>query len=378
MTPAALQFSLVALSGLLLLSVTVLGLLALKFRQRGAELQAASEERGELMARLKAQRDELDKLKVGLKTHLETRETLAETLRAQAADVNLLTGKVQALSDTLQRVSPLDALSGLLNAEHLRARINDEWARMLRDQRPITLLYVELDDIESFKDTYGAQAWESCVKKVGAIIARQGRRPGDCAGRLLGAKFAMLLPGAGMKNGIAIAERIKKQVVMLNISNLNSPVHGMVTASLGVATMIPSAESSVVELQTRADGALYEARFRGGNGVVQYRSMTAVRLERWDRNAEGEFSTEGLIRKLALWGYTPNRKVYEPGASVSDRRATRDIVDAVIQGQLRVSLEGETQILRPGDCLFIPKGLLSSVEVVSETPVVCIEGEKAA
>ena len=378
MTPVAYPLSFAILSGLLLACFGALGVLVFKFHRRGIELRALAAERSELGVRLESQRTELEKLRVGLKTNLESRENLEESLRAKVADVDLLEGKVQALSDTLQRVSPMDPLSGLLNAEHLQARVDEEWARMLRDQKPITLLYLELDDIESFKDSYGAQAWESCIKKVAAIIARQGRRPGDCAGRILGAKFAMLLPGAGMKNGIGIAERIKKQIVMLNISNLNSQVHGMVTGSLGVATMIPSAESSVTELQNRTDGALYEARFRGGNGVVQYRSMAAVRLERWDHNAEGEFSTEGLVRKLSLWGYKPHKKVYEPGTCLPDRRAQIDTVDAVVQGQLRVSLDGETQVLRPGDCLFIPKGLLTSAEVVSQTSVICIEGEKAA
>ena len=58
---------------------------------------------------------------------------------------------------------------------------------------------------------------------------------------------------------------------------------------------------------------------------------------------------------------------------MSDRRVPVDMVDAIVKGQLCVSLEGESTVLNPGDCLFIPKGIVTSMEVVGNKPVVCLE-----
>ena len=327
-------------------------------------------------AMLKASRermDELRKLKLRLKTTSDRQLQAEQALKSTEADLEVATGKAEALAHTLQRVSPLDAVTGLLNGQHIEERMEQEWSRMVRAEQPLTLVHMELDAFDAFGETYGSQAFETCLKKVTEVIVRSGRRPGDCAGRIGDGKFAIVYPSADTKHGEALAERIRARIAGLAISNAGSPMHTIVTASFGVATMMPNRDCSMEELQQRADSSLYEASFRGGNKVVRYRTINSIRLERWNRETEGELSGEGLVRKLALWGYQPEKKVYEPGYYQSDRRMNTETVDAVVEGSLRVSLDGESRVLRPGDCLFIPKGLTASTEVVGKKAVVCLE-----
>ena len=166
-----------------------------------------------------------------------------------------------------------------------------------------------------------------------------------------------------------MADVLRKQIRRLNMPNLDSPMHSAVTASFGVATVIPNSDLSIDEFNKRADAALYEAQFQGGDKVVRFRTMSTIRLERWDRDQEGDLTPDGLVRKLAVLGYETEAKTYRPGDYQSDRRIQIDTIDAIVQGKLKVSLEGESRILQPGDCLFIPKGLVTSAEVVGQKPV---------
>ena len=167
------------------------------------------------------------------------------------------------------------------------------------------------------------------------------------------------------------------QIRRLNLPNKNSLTHSAVTVSFGVATVIPNSELTIDEFTRRADAALYEAQFQGGDKVVRFRTLSHIKLEKWNREIEGELTIDGLLRKLAVLGYAAQKKTYRPGDYQADKRIQIDTIDAIIKGKLKVSLEGDSRILHPGDCLFIPKGHVTSVEVVGENPVICLEGTRS-
>ena len=104
--------------------------------------------------------------------------------------------------------------------------------------------------------------------------------------------------------------------------------------------------------------------------------MNNIKLDHWDRAIEGDLTPDGLVRKLAVLGYDSQQKTFRPGEMFPDMKIQIDTIDAVVQGKLKVSLEGESRILSPGDCLFIPKGHVTSVEVVGDKPVICLEGTR--
>jgi hypothetical protein len=57
---------------------------------------------------------------------------------------------------------------------------------------------------------------------------------------------------------------------------------------------------SNIELQKRADAALYETRFRGGNKVVAYQPLSKLKLVHWDQPNDGPLSEQSLTQKLLV------------------------------------------------------------------------------
>ena len=77
----------------------------------------------------------------------------------------------------------------------------------------------------------------------------------------------MLLPNTSLAGAKEVAQAIKNYIGRLSLPHQQSKVSQYVTASLGVATIIPSAETAEQELLVQADRALYQAKLEGRNRI---------------------------------------------------------------------------------------------------------------
>lgn len=360
-----------------LLFMAVISVSAKFIDQLATRFYEAKSERDKFLTMMQISEQEIERLQIGVKTNKDKHLALEQELGEANSNLSISEGKAEALSNALERVTPYDTETGLLNAKKYRNVIEREWARMQRQELPITVVHMQVDDFDGYKGSYGNIAYEAAIRRIAELMRRSGTRPGDVVARLEKNKFALLFPEADHNNGELLADTLRKQIRRLNMPNSNSSMHSMVTASFGVATVIPNSDLTIEEFTDRADAGLYEAQFQGGDKAIRYRTMNNIKLERWDREQEGELTPDGLVRKLAILGYETKAKTYRPGEYRADRRVAIDTIDAIVQGRLKVCLEGESRILHPGDCLFIPKGLVTSTEVVGEKPVICLEGTRA-
>ncbi|MGD9603987.1 MAG: diguanylate cyclase [Gammaproteobacteria bacterium] len=329
--------------------------------------------RSDLEHRLRQATDEVARLRIDLKTGHDVYQQISQQLQETSDEASLLRSKAEALATTLQRVMPYEMESGLLTAEKFNTVLEREAARMQRQELPLTMVLVKLDHFAEFERGYGRVAYEAVIRRVSEILHKSGNRPGDVAGRLDEHTFALLYPEADHHNGFRLAEAIRTRLVQLGVRNEASP-HGLVTASLGCATVLPSGDTDAGTLRERAESALYEAGFQDGNRCVRYRLAQAVRVEHWDLQNEGALTPDSLRHKLALLGYSGKPRRLAPGESQRERRVVIDTVKAIVEGNLKISLEGEARMLRPGDCLYLPKGTVTREEVIGDKPVICFEG----
>lgn len=318
--------------------------------------------------------DEAKRLSVALKVNTEKREQAEQELQRLSADLGLLKGKARALANTLRDVAPKCPITGLTTQKYLGNTIDSEWRRGLRENKPLSLIVFTLDDFERYQQSLGPRAAEACLKQGALAIKRFARRASDLAARFADHSFALLLPGADTRKAMQIAEEARSAVERLGIPHAESSVTAVVTVHAGVATMIPNSHITPRDLLHRVDTALYEAQFQGGNRIVVYRALSHFRKESWNTGADGLLTDMALQQKLLLLGFDGNRDTYAPQTRLPDQNDDRERIRALLAGQLRVTVEGQSMDLKPGDCLFIPPGTNCAFEVVGIEPVVCYSG----
>lgn len=164
----------------------------------------------------------------------------------------------------LDKLARSDALTGLRNRRAFDEQLELEVARSMREQRPLSLLMMDIDHFKQFNDRYGHAAGDDAMVKVAAVIETKARRPGDIAARIGGEEFALVLGDCSLKAGQEIADDIVRSVAALRLDHAESD-HQLVTMSIGVAELELGVRTSIRSLVEQADKALYRAKMLGRN-----------------------------------------------------------------------------------------------------------------
>ena len=176
-----------------------------------------------------------------------------------------------ALRDRLRHAQPdavskRDALTGIANRHRLDEELRKLWATPEGDMSLVSVVLVDIDHFKPLNDRYGHGAGDLCLKRIAAILTAELRGAVDCPVRYGGEEFLLLLPGMNMVDAMRIAERIRRAIEKAAIPNEGSGLHGIVTASFGVASTAVT-ELTSAELIAAADSALYAAKRKGRNQV---------------------------------------------------------------------------------------------------------------
>lgn len=158
-----------------------------------------------------------------------------------------------------------DALTGLYNRRGFNEALNTEWRRARLRQKPLSLLLLDIDYFKKYNDRYGHLEGDRVLSEIGRVIRDLLRQPFDIAARFGGEEIVLLLPDTEEDYARAIARLLRHAVQSLDIEHAMSE-HGVVTASIGVATMMPDHQVAN-SLVMSADGALYRAKEQGRNRV---------------------------------------------------------------------------------------------------------------
>jgi adenylate cyclase len=161
-----------------------------------------------------------------------------------------------------------DELTRLANRRTFNEWLEREWSRSLRSQGSLALIMCDVDYFKRYNDTYGHPRGDDCLRQVADAIQQAAKRPTDLAARYGGEEFVVLLPNTDAQGALQVARAIQLQVQALQLDHVGSRVSPFVTLSMGVASLVPSADSSPERLVNAADAGLYEAKHKGRNQVV--------------------------------------------------------------------------------------------------------------
>lgn len=193
-------------------------------------------------------------------------------------DVGRLTDEVSALINALEeklrrlkRQAFSDTLTGLGNRRWLAEVVGSEIARSRREQRPLSVIVMDIDHFKRINDDFGHDAGDEVLLAI-AETTKRVLRPYDLVARLGGEEFCAFLPGTNLKEAMHIAERLREAIEALQIEPLRDR---HITASFGVHEANVGREHFRDMLRI-ADDYLYQAKGSGRNQVQTVEARPAV------------------------------------------------------------------------------------------------------
>ena len=168
---------------------------------------------------------------------------------------------------TIERMSLVDTLTDIANRRSFDERLAREWKQGIRDQKPISMLMIDIDKFKGINDTYGHQQGDKVLQDISKIYPQSFMRPSDFAARWGGEEFTALLPNTDIEGAMEIAEKIRSNIEKHNVL-LTDGREINVTVSIGVNTIVPELDSSFESFVSKADKALYAAKEAGRNRVM--------------------------------------------------------------------------------------------------------------
>ena len=168
-----------------------------------------------------------------------------------------------------------DALTGLPSRNLLNDRITQALAHARRSERPVAVLFLDLDGFKFVNDSLGHTVGDELLKAVAGRLA-DAIRDGDTVARLGGDEFVVLLPDiADAGDAETVAQDVLRSLAKPILADGQS-LH--VTASIGVSAFPQDGHNAELLLK-HADIAMYRAKDRGRNGVQRYAREMSVRTE---------------------------------------------------------------------------------------------------
>ena len=100
-------------------------------------------------------------------------------------------------------------------------------------------------------------------------------------------------------------------------------------------------------------------------------------IEFWTPEPGTEHDEKRLREQLSARGYHVSRYIYPPGTRFPDHTHTFAKIEVVLGGQFRMTMEGKTVVLEPGQAIHVPEDIVHSAEVVGTQPVVSLDAVKS-
>lgn len=180
--------------------------------------------------------------------------------------MNFIYSRTATANAVLEDMARQDSMTGLKNRRGLDEAIAVAWAESRIDQRPLSLIMIDVDHFKRFNDRYGHPAGDDCLRQVAGALLAVTRRPGDSAARYGGEEFAVLLPLTDAYGAVALARRLRIAIRALAIPHDGGNT-GILSVSIGVATVAASEVSNSDALLAAADRALYRAKSDGRDTI---------------------------------------------------------------------------------------------------------------
>lgn len=179
--------------------------------------------------------------------------------------------KVKELRDKLNQISTTDELTGLHNRKYLHERLEQEMSRAKRYGTKLSCLLFDLDFFKVVNDIYGYD-WGDVLLRSIADKLKQLIRKEDILTRYGDEEFLLILPNTSEENAFLFAERFRRDIEKMEFIPAGEEERHPITISGGISTYpcLENVEEDVNTIIRYAEHALYNAKKRGKNKIVQF------------------------------------------------------------------------------------------------------------
>ncbi len=165
----------------------------------------------------------------------------------------------------INQLTITDDLTGLNNSRHLHYILDKEISRCLKGEKPLALIFIDIDHLKKINDAHGHLAGSEVISEFGQVI-KILLRPGDFGARYGGDEFVVILPETSKDEAIQIASVLRQNINEKHfLDSMRLNLH--LTASFGVATFPDDADSKDAIIKI-ADDMMYKVKNSTRNGIA--------------------------------------------------------------------------------------------------------------
>ena len=170
----------------------------------------------------------------------------------------------------MEKLAMTDSLTGLLNRRAIRERAEAELDRVEREASDLSLILLDLDHFKTINDQYGHKIGDQALRLLAKALI-ESKRTYDWLGRWGGDEFLLMLPGTGLSEAIAVADRLQMRVnCMILEPHGGKALHLPVSLGISSTSDLNGDAATLDMLLLHADKALYHAKSEGRNRASKF------------------------------------------------------------------------------------------------------------
>ncbi|MEE8575075.1 MAG: diguanylate cyclase [Thermodesulfobacteriota bacterium] len=179
-----------------------------------------------------------------------------------------VTEQIKAADERIKRTtSDADELTKLATRKSFDTYLQVSWAKSKRDKRKVCLLLLDVDFFRQYCEKYGSFKEDDCLKKIANLIKMTVLRPTDLVARFDYKTFGVIVPETHLKGAVILAEKLHGGVSELKLPHGEGGASAYVTATIGVAGMIPRTLSEARDLVKATEKVLLKGKSEGRDRV---------------------------------------------------------------------------------------------------------------
>lgn len=182
--------------------------------------------------------------------------------------------KIKELKNKVEKVSTTDDLTGLHNRKYLQERLEEEISRSKRYGTKLSCILFDIDFFKVVNDMFGYEWGDILLRNIANKLSAMIRKE-DILTRYGDEEFLLVLPNTSEENAFLFAERFRREVEKMEFIPAGEEEAHKVTISGGISTYpcMPDVDEDANTVIRYAEHALYNAKHRGKNKIIQFSQM---------------------------------------------------------------------------------------------------------